>query len=246
MPSGAYITNYYDPVARVLGSLLKSSGGSTLDAALYGYNEGNQRTAYTNAAGAYVLYTYDPIGQLTIGNSVTNSEDRGYAYDAAWNLSYAINNGALATYTVDGKNELTSAPSRTYSSYDANGNPTAAIVSGYPVSLVYDDENRLLSLAVYGFGSSTYTYDGLGRLRTRTDSGGQTRYVYDGMRVIQERDASNNPTVSYTRGNDLSGSLEGGWRHRRPVGSVERVFRRRLDQPCLLSCGRQRQHHLPD
>ena len=29
------------------------------------------------------------------------------------------------------------------------------------------------------------------------------------MRVIQERDASNNPTVSYTRGNDLSGSLEG-------------------------------------
>ena len=29
------------------------------------------------------------------------------------------------------------------------------------------------------------------------------------MRVIQERNASNVPTVSYTRGNDLSGSLEG-------------------------------------
>mgnify|MGYP007064294731 CR=1 FL=1 len=35
------------------------------------------------------------------------------------------------------------------------------------------------------------------------------RYVYDGMRVIQERNTSNTPTVSYTRGNDLSGSLEG-------------------------------------
>jgi len=34
-------------------------------------------------------------------------------------------------------------------------------------------------------------------------------YVYDGRRVIQERNGSNNPTVSYTRGNDLSGSLEG-------------------------------------
>jgi hypothetical protein len=32
-------------------------------------------------------------------------------------------------------------------------------------------------------------------------------------RVIQERDDSNTPTVSYTRGSDLSGSMEGagGW-----------------------------------
>jgi hypothetical protein len=29
------------------------------------------------------------------------------------------------------------------------------------------------------------------------------------MRVIQERDGSNNPLVSYTRGTDLSGSMEG-------------------------------------
>ena len=34
-------------------------------------------------------------------------------------------------------------------------------------------------------------------------------YVYDGMRVIQERDSNNTPAVSYTRGIDLSGSLEG-------------------------------------
>jgi RHS repeat-associated protein len=37
----------------------------------------------------------------------------------------------------------------------------------------------------------------------------RTKYVYDGMRVIQERDGSNVPTVSHTRGTDLSGSLEG-------------------------------------
>jgi len=34
-------------------------------------------------------------------------------------------------------------------------------------------------------------------------------YVYDGMRVVQERNSSNTPTVAYTRGSDLSGSLEG-------------------------------------
>lgn len=37
----------------------------------------------------------------------------------------------------------------------------------------------------------------------------RTKYIYDGWRVIQERDVNSNPTVSYTRGPDLSGSLEG-------------------------------------
>ena len=69
LPNGAYITNSYDSVARELRTLLKDSGSSTLDAALYGYNEGSQRAAYTNAAGAYVQYGYDPIGQLTVANS---------------------------------------------------------------------------------------------------------------------------------------------------------------------------------
>lgn len=60
-------------------------------------------------------------------------------------------------------------------------------------------------------------YDGKGRLRVRREYTfnsdweltGETRYIYDGMRVIQERSSSNVPTVSYTRGTDLSGSLEG-------------------------------------
>ena len=84
---------------------------------------------------------------------------------------------------------------------------------------------------------TTFVYDGLSRLREqlwRTNSAGSgggggggssppptgggsntwtliggTAYIYDGNRVIQERELSNNPTVSYTRGNDLSGTLEG-------------------------------------
>ena len=37
----------------------------------------------------------------------------------------------------------------------------------------------------------------------------ETRYVYDGMRVVQERNINGVPTVAYTRGPDLSGTLEG-------------------------------------
>jgi RHS repeat-associated protein len=37
----------------------------------------------------------------------------------------------------------------------------------------------------------------------------ETLYLYDGFRVIQERNSNNVPVVSYTRGNDLSQTLEG-------------------------------------
>jgi RHS repeat-associated protein len=37
----------------------------------------------------------------------------------------------------------------------------------------------------------------------------EVRYVYDGNLVIQERGTNNMPLVSYTRGSDLSGSLQG-------------------------------------
>jgi RHS repeat-associated protein len=36
----------------------------------------------------------------------------------------------------------------------------------------------------------------------------ETRYVYDGMLAIQERSSANTPTVTYTRGLDLSGTLQ--------------------------------------
>jgi RHS repeat-associated protein len=119
--------------------------------------------------------------------------------------------------------------------YDANGNlsmlniDSAAFINTY----FYDDENRLVLWLQTQSGTplnpwdsrqngwdlrTEFVYDGLGRLRQQlnytSDSfnwilASATLYIYDGMRVIQERDAYNTPTVSYTRGMDLGGSLEG-------------------------------------
>jgi RHS repeat-associated protein len=177
-----------------------------------------------------VTYTYDPIGQLKIADSSVNSEDRGYTYDSAWNLNWRTNNGSASSFKVDNKNQLTNACSSQFN-YDANGNLVTNNCGFY--ALVYDDENRLtmVSSDFYHTFRSTFTYDGLGRLRKRIDfdwevpgagpgfapppvqarwvATNTVLYIYDGWRVIQERDTNNVPTVSYTRGNDLSGSLEG-------------------------------------
>jgi RHS repeat-associated protein len=65
---------------------------------------------------------------------------------------------------------------------------------------------------------SVFQYDAFGRRRVRKEYTWQSsawvltnevRYVYDGMLVAQERNGNNLALVSYTRGNDLSGSRQG-------------------------------------
>jgi RHS repeat-associated protein len=225
LPNASYITNKFDNVARLSGTYLDNSGNSVLDSAAYGYNKANQRTAFTNTAGTYVLYSYDNIGQVKVATSSVSSENRGYTYDSAWNLNYLTNNGTLETFTVDSRNQLTGDPNAPTDSYDANGNLQIRQWSG----LLYyaytnDDENHLTWVQYDDYGASPplwltqFVYDGFGRMRKRIEytynAGGnpiwssETHYIYDGARVIQERDTNNTPTVSYTRGTDLSGTLE--------------------------------------
>ena len=102
--------------------------------------------------------------------------------------------------------------------YDPNGN----LLSDGRRSFTYDTENQLVSVLVTNgpldATLSGFVYDGLSRRRVRTEAvwrptGWVTnevfRYLYDGNRVIQERDGSNTVLVTYTRGLDISGTIEG-------------------------------------
>src|ERR1043166_8142882 len=90
-----------------------------------------------------------------------------------------------------------------------------------------DDENRLTAVTLEEDWRTTFVHDGVGRLRQRQERtwqfvdppgiyvwGAQAGVycVYDDKRVIQERHAASTPTVSYTRGLDLSGGLQGAAR----------------------------------
>jgi RHS repeat-associated protein len=116
--------------------------------------------------------------------------------------------------------------------YDLNGN----LISDGQRTYAYDCANELVQVVatnVFSASSTTtnscmtkYAYDGFGRRRVRQDytwgpisaQSGTTsgwvklyevRYIYDGMTVLQERDVNNNVLVTYTRGLDLSGTLQG-------------------------------------
>ena len=230
LPNGSRITNAFDTVGRLTSTRLLTSGDSLLNSYAYIYNLAGHRTNLTRTDGNRVTNTYDNIGQLQSarGSGGQSTENLGYLYDTAWNLNKRTNNGTPTTLAVDVKNQLTSVGGYTCV-YDNNGNLTSRQTGASTyVYYSYDDENQLASVTTDTYGTPTgsrwkseFTYDGRGRLRKRVDYtwntyppgswqvSGETRYVYDGMRVIQERSSANTPTVAYTRGNDLSGSMEG-------------------------------------
>jgi RHS repeat-associated protein len=98
--------------------------------------------------------------------------------------------------------------------YDLNGN----LLYDGNRAFAYDDENQLLRVTVTNQWKTEFAYDGKLRRRITKDytwsSGAwlqtnEVHYIYDGNLVVQERNTNNLPQVTYTRGNDLSGTLQG-------------------------------------
>jgi RHS repeat-associated protein len=98
--------------------------------------------------------------------------------------------------------------------YDANGNLT----NDGTRSFFYDAENQLTNVVVSNQWQAGFVYDGFGLRRIKRQYTWQSstwsltnevHYIYDGSLVIQERDTNDNVLVTYTRGLDLSGSLQG-------------------------------------
>jgi RHS repeat-associated protein len=183
------------------------------------------------------LTTNTRSGTLTVAgvttSAATNVTVNSVAAILYGDATFARTNVSL----VDGTNTFTAVASDAYGradtnsvsvflpvtnrfAYDANGNLTNAVGLANSTNLVleYDDENQLIRVTATNAWRSEFTYDGKFLVRVRKEykrSGttwlltGETRYVYDGMLVVQERDGNNTPILTYTRGNDLSGTMEG-------------------------------------
>lgn len=84
--------------------------------------------------------------------------------------------------------------------------------------MIWNDENQLVTNFVAGAWKSEFIYDGRMRRRIERDytwngsawtQTNEAHFIYDGNVIIQHRDANNLPTLTLTRGTDLSGSLQG-------------------------------------
>jgi RHS repeat-associated protein len=124
-------------------------------------------------------------------------------------------NIAVNLYGVTVTNTLTvNLPQSVSLRFDSNGNLT----NDGAKTLSYDAENQLTNVTVPNYLKKDFVYDGLNRLRIKREYGwngsswtktNEVRYVWDGNVIIQLRDSNNVPTLTLTRGLDLSGTLQG-------------------------------------
>jgi RHS repeat-associated protein len=236
---GSFVNYTYDHLGQLIQAQGKESGGTTNrlhERFGYGYDAAGNLTKRTNDAFVQT-FTPDPLNRLSSVSRSGNLTVAGYTIGAATTVTvnsaaatlysdntFAATNLAIgSTYTAvafDGfgrgdTNTITvSLPSPVTYTSDSNGNLT----SDGRRSFTYDNENQLTSVNVATAWKVDFLYDGRMRRRIRKDfnfQGGafvqtnEVHYIYDGMLVIQERDSNNNPLVTYTRGNDLSSSIEG-------------------------------------
>jgi hypothetical protein len=179
-------------------------------------NTVNELTGNTNNGTLTVVgTTTSPATSVTVNS--TSASVYGDATFAAAGLPLTTTYTATASdsYGRHSTNTVTVNLSTSVNfQYDGNGNLTNDGLRNF----VYDDENELIQVSVSNAWKSQFSYDGKMRRRIRTEytwqSGAwvqtnEVNYVYDGNLVIQERNANNLPTTTYTRGKDLSGSLEG-------------------------------------
>jgi RHS repeat-associated protein len=198
----------------------------------------NQRTNYTLLQNFGVnnlneLTTLTNTGQLTVAGSTTSPAtnvtvnslasvlyaDRSFA---STNQSWASGNNTYTAiardlYARSSTNSITVNLQTTNSfRYDLNGN----LLSDGTRNFTYDDENQLIAVWTTDGYSNNFVYDGKLRRRIERDyqwnvgtSGwiatNEVHFIYDGNLVVQERNTNNLPTVTYTRGNDLSSTLQG-------------------------------------
>jgi RHS repeat-associated protein len=200
------------------GNLLQRTNNALVQS--FGLNSLNELT-HIGRAGPLTVSgnTPMPASSVTVnGQPAQTYADFTFASSSGLALKDGLNaftNLARNYYgTVAVTNALTvNLPRSVTLQYDANGNLT----NDGERSFGCDSENQLTNVQVAGQWREDLLYDGLNRRRITRDYAWQSgtwvqtneiRCVYDGHLVIQEWDANNNPQVTYTRGQDLSGSLQ--------------------------------------
>jgi RHS repeat-associated protein len=234
---GSMSTNHYDLLGRLV-LVQDPFGWSTnrYDNLGHVYDAADRRTwiSRTNSTSTtwngFSVFGYDAGSQLTTArttnaaNTEVTSERFGYVYDASQNLRWRTNNTTVTGFTNNVLNQLT-ALNAMARDHDRRGNLVSNVQAGETLLYSWDDESQLTSVRVDPAAVPMaqpwridFVYDGLRRLRRALQftwngsawtSQGEVRYLYDGMLILQERNSGNTPQVQYTRGLDLSGTIEG-------------------------------------
>jgi RHS repeat-associated protein len=177
---GNGVTYGYDNKGNI--NKLTYADGST---ELFGVDGLGNVTSSVNRRGKTINYTYNKDGQITL-KQYEDGAKTAYGYDAKGNLTSTTDATGTIALEYDAANrftKITYANGRSLAySYNADGQRTKLVSQdGYTVNYAYDNLGRLKSLTdTTGQSIITYDYDAVGRLTKETNGNGTTStYTYD-------------------------------------------------------------------
>lgn len=218
-PSSFTTTYGYDPDSR-----LTSEVGPLGQTQAWAYDGDGNLTSYTDANNHTTSYSYDADNELT-STKKPNSSTQTSGYDGDGQLtSQTDGNGHTTHYTYDTFGNLGSVTDplsrKTTYAYDGDGNLTGVTdPEGRTTTNGYDADSELTSISYSdgktanvtyaynadgdrtsmtdGTGSSSYSYDSLGRLTSDTDGAGhQVSYGYDLANNLTSTTYPNGKTIT--------------------------------------------------
>lgn len=200
----------------------------------YAYDAAGHKTTATDRLGHATIYAYDALGRLT-STTAPDSSTTSSGYDNDGNLTSQTDQSAHVTsYAYDSRNRLTSSTdalnrTTTYA-YDAAGQLTGKTdPSGRTTTLSYNTAgdktgtgysdgltpnesftytaSHQMATITDGTGTTTMSYDSLGRLTSRTNGAGKNiTYAYDlaGNSTAQTYPNGQTVTRTYDTANNLT------------------------------------------
>ena len=190
-PLGRTTTNSYDALNRLI-QVLDPGAGTTK----YGYNLNHALAQVTDPRNLATSYTINGFGETTtLASPDTGSTTN--TYDAAGNLLTRLDaRGVTAAYTYDALNRVTQA------AYSKSGTPTETH------SFTYDQGSngigRLTTLTDTA-GTTSWTYEGHGRVLTKSQTVGYARtvgYVYNAAGQLQTLTTPSGQQIGYNYSNN--------------------------------------------
>jgi RHS repeat-associated protein len=155
------------------------------------YDRDSNRLSRTNAINSLFSesYQYDALNRLT--NFTRSTHSQNWSLDAVGNWKMLTTDGGTPQNRMHNvQNQITSIDSGLVTpTYDKNGNTTQDETGkGY----VYDAWNRLVAVKTSPSGSTlvSYTFDGLNRRVTETDTVAHDLYYSDQWQVLEEREGT--------------------------------------------------------
>jgi len=154
--------------------------------------------------------------------STNGSSTVGYGYDAANNMVSKVTEALGADIVTENPHHQCVEPD--YSercggrerdhhldyTFDNNGNTLSKSNGTDTWSYQWNDENRLVLVTLPDSSTVAYTWDMFGRMLTRTDASGTTRFVWDGFQLWQETDYLGNVSRYYIPSDRLLSFDRGG------------------------------------